>query len=215
VELVNIEDKRIDKLVPVKSGIIVVFPITASNVNNVVFCDSVFCFDKDFSDTLNIHIDEEYATIFKKGRSNTYHLVSEKVLGWGIGDPYVAFNKEKSLNEEKIIARVTGKYGNFFLRNCSIMEGESIIIDKEDFESFDKFFKSFNKRNKLSLKVEYLPYNASSLALSKTKMLDKNGVIDTPDGYMFVLKTLERTGNFELSIEKDHIFIPKFKNEWD
>lgn len=211
MDLVKIGNERIEFLAPVKSGVLSVFSITDENESFIIKPNSALCFDSDFSSVLHIRLGEEFASILKAGTSVTYNLVGNNVKGWGIGDPYVVFDENKSFDEDKIVAKISGKYSNFFLRNCSIMEGDTIIISREEFDNFDRFFKNYNKRNNLSMSVEYLPYNPANIARAKTKMIDESGVIDTPIGYMFVLKTICKHGTFEISASSKRVFIPRFK----
>jgi len=127
-----------------------------------------------------------------------------------IVDPFIFFDDERSMFSGRIMAIVKGRYANFLLRNCGVLEGDTIVINESDFSDFDDYVKTFNKKNKASVTVDYKPYGIPYIARAKTKSLEKDGTIQTSFGDMFVLKTMNMDGDFKVHTRGDDLIINKF-----
>jgi len=129
-----------------------------------------------------------------------------------IVDPFIFFDDENHMFPDHVIAILKGKHSNFLLRNCGILEGDSIIIHKDERGGFDDYIKTFNKKNKAKVTVGYKPFGIPYLSRAKIHTIEKDGIIQTPIGDIFVLKTTDRDGDFEVTQKGNVITINKFNN---
>jgi len=223
----NLEDKNKQRdigFVSVVSGIICVFPETCFDGSNILehsrfsqksYVDMISCQvpvsseksgfglavqNGDFSVTINDDRRIMLSYFLETNRSQYLYVV----------DPFIFFDDERSMFSGKIMAIVKGRYANFLLRNCGVLEGDTIVIHESDFSDFDEYVKTFNKKNKASVKVDYKPYGIPYIARAKTKSLEKDGTIQTTFGDMFVLKTMNMDGDFKVHVRGDDMIINKF-----
>jgi len=218
------EDNKDSSLgvVSVVSGMICILPMLCKDDKRIFehsrFSDSSFAelvgVEASFDDSRALVRNGEYTVSMNMDGSETLAYVFNIPSSQGvfIADPFVFFDDENDMFPDHVIAVLKGRHSNFLLRNCGILEGDSIIIHKDEYGGFDDYIKTFNRKNKAKVTVEYKPFGIPYLSRAKIHTIEKDGIVQTPIGDIFVLKTMDRDGDFEVTQKGNVITINKFND---